>query len=790
MRFIIVALALMAMFSTASATESNDCAVRNGDCSHDCRMAGSGSAVCSCPYNWFLRADGHNCERVDGTECKETTEVNLKDVSHNNLGGFGPDRGLPHAIIYDNALTLEDGTVTKLSVSAVEFYVPKNVKGNGVVKDGDLGMVAIKTGTDVTLKFELLHQETDEPITPIQSISLSVYDLDTQWTNTNAQESVRFCGANKFDVSQTTTLKVTEHKDGCTTFAAQEYGTSKDNPKNKAELSQKQMDHSVAAEFKETNHFFMKYHSTQSGISAVSRGIFFSLEAKFCSNSRCVNPMQRPESYLNIKPIMDSTKNPPGMYFQFNIAEAQNFFGTRPKWNYFGQHMMQNSCGEIKMITIIRNGENCDLHDEKLQCGRFTGDGALQHMPEPDWNYMDFDVNPTRWLSWVPGEQDRSRRCLDVVRPARALDIWPIMGDRAIEQAMYFSFDQKEAEKFFQTTPKWKYSTTAIEMINSCGEKETLTIIRNAKDCTTDKKKTECGRITGFRAGFDDWDYVHNESSENSRWIAFPEDVVFVNPEVSVGFGFGLFQKNCPNYNRHECCGKTDNRHFLFANRACVTARNGRFNSGHECEVAGWAEVNDRSNIGSCRICSNNPNGRVGSACMCGGNYCDPNQFCYNGRCNSAAQITNCHQNSNHRVSTTCKCGGQTCAAGNYCSNRQCVSSICCKAYTGSCLACAQGMSVADYCANNCNVPGCSAHCYVPIPTYHEWGSTCQELSNYYGVNHGKSWGCAPQAAKTWWGTNNCRTRPQTSINGGCSPAPTVVRSVQQNRAEAYVGRG
>ena len=53
-------------------------------------------------------------------------------------------------------------------------------------------------------------------------------------------------------------MKVTEHKDGCTTFAAQEYGTSKDNPKNKAELSQKQMDHYVAAEFKETNHFFMK----------------------------------------------------------------------------------------------------------------------------------------------------------------------------------------------------------------------------------------------------------------------------------------------------------------------------------------------------------------------------------------------------------------------------------------------------------------------------------------------------------------------------------------------------
>ena len=58
-------------------------------------------------------------------------------------------------------------------------------------------------------------------------------------------------------------------------------------------------------------------------------------------------------------------------------------------------------------------------------------------------------------------------------------------------------------------------------MINSCGEKETLTIIRNAKDCTTDGKKTECGRITGPRAGFDDWDYVHSAGVSGERWIAF-----------------------------------------------------------------------------------------------------------------------------------------------------------------------------------------------------------------------------------------------------------------------------
>ena len=39
-----------------------------------------------------------------------------------------------------------------------------------------------------------------------------------------------------------------------------------------------------------------------------------------------------------------------------------------------------------------------------------------------------------------------------------------------------------------------------------------------------------------------------------------------------------------------------------------------------------------------CSACSNNPHSRVGNSCMCNGNYCNANEFCYNGRCNSAAQ--------------------------------------------------------------------------------------------------------------------------------------------------------
>ena len=180
---------------------------------------------------------------------------------------------------------------------------------------------------------------------------------------------------------------------------------------------------------------------------------------------------------------------------------------------------MMNSCGETKMLTIMRNAENCDIHDDTLECGRFTGDGALFG---GDWSYHDFDhENTKRWIAWPPGEEPPQRICVDVVRPERHLIIHPIVDERAIEHAMYFEYNKKDAETFFQTKPKWKYSGKNIKMVNSCGETELVTIIRGGKSCTNDKSKAECGRITGFKAGFDDWDYVHSAGVEGDRWLAF-----------------------------------------------------------------------------------------------------------------------------------------------------------------------------------------------------------------------------------------------------------------------------
>ncbi|MGK3966288.1 discoidin domain-containing protein [Sorangium sp. So ce118] len=41
--------------------------------------------------------------------------------------------------------------------------------------------------------------------------------------------------------------------------------------------------------------------------------------------------------------------------------------------------------------------------------------------------------------------------------------------------------------------------------------------------------------------------------------------------------------------------------------------------------------------------------------------------------------------------------------------------------------------------------------------------STCQIASNEYGIDHGLSWGFAPQDVQTWWLNNNCDTRPVLS---------------------------
>ena len=107
--------------------------------------------------------------------------TNLHVLLNNNLAGLGPDDGGPQDIEYCDFYEL-DRTVVKLKVTAQDSYTPYNVKYNDIAPD-EFGQIGIITGTDVTLKFELLDQNSNELVDAIQKIAIIFYDLGTSSFN-------------------------------------------------------------------------------------------------------------------------------------------------------------------------------------------------------------------------------------------------------------------------------------------------------------------------------------------------------------------------------------------------------------------------------------------------------------------------------------------------------------------------------------------------------------------------------------------------------------------------------
>jgi hypothetical protein len=139
-------------------------------------MAGNGQPICSCPDKWSLQPDGHNCVKNAGSDCEaETTD--LTQLLHNNLKGFGPDEGVPESMVFGDFLTLEDGTLVNLEVTAEDGYTPLKVRYNGVAPGGEFGQIGIKTGSDVSLIFKLLNKKTGKKIDKLPKIAITWYDL-------------------------------------------------------------------------------------------------------------------------------------------------------------------------------------------------------------------------------------------------------------------------------------------------------------------------------------------------------------------------------------------------------------------------------------------------------------------------------------------------------------------------------------------------------------------------------------------------------------------------------------
>lgn len=185
-------------------------------------------------------------------------------MRHSNLGGLGPDltntshaeRDLsactarpdgtcPHEVYFENIGTTpnRDGGVSGISlvVRNLTEYVEEPGRFSGGTTNNDFGVIYIAGWSEVTVRFEFVHNETGEPLV-LDSFFWSFYDIDHPlFAPTETQscaESVELSGWDKVWFSDVLGIEPqievmrSEGPDGHVLLAQSViYGDFEDNPK-------------------------------------------------------------------------------------------------------------------------------------------------------------------------------------------------------------------------------------------------------------------------------------------------------------------------------------------------------------------------------------------------------------------------------------------------------------------------------------------------------------------------------------------------------------------------------
>lgn len=104
-----------------------------------------------------------------------TCEMKLNSVTHDNLGGMGPDRIEPPVIRYGE-VCFADGEPVDLVIAADGPYKPFNSFDDGKSAWGPYGAINVKMGTSVKLKASFMKGKTDTPV-KIESVYFSLVGL-------------------------------------------------------------------------------------------------------------------------------------------------------------------------------------------------------------------------------------------------------------------------------------------------------------------------------------------------------------------------------------------------------------------------------------------------------------------------------------------------------------------------------------------------------------------------------------------------------------------------------------
>jgi hypothetical protein len=166
---------------------------------------------------------------------RDQATLQLDNVVTSNLCGT---EGGEQELRFGRALT-QNGVNMDLVVTAVGEIECDSKLTNAKFgsKSAEIGLLAVKAGTEATFKFEFVKSGTAELVAP-QSLMLSMLDLD-QGKKGKQRESVQVCGGGGAIVTDDSELEVVGAGD-CTTVTSTTHGTGKDNPESVEGMSQMQ----------------------------------------------------------------------------------------------------------------------------------------------------------------------------------------------------------------------------------------------------------------------------------------------------------------------------------------------------------------------------------------------------------------------------------------------------------------------------------------------------------------------------------------------------------------------
>mmetsp|Transcript_67949 Transcript_67949/g.180835 ORF Transcript_67949/g.180835 Transcript_67949/m.180835 type:complete len:358 (-) Transcript_67949:51-1124(-) len=204
---------------------------------------------------------------LEDDPCDAMPFLRVMGIKSNNLGGKGPDTGVPEGIFYEakafhsglnnsNDLQIRMNVVSEnyfshaaesegANLTAPTFH-PEWPKVNGVT--GHFATINVHPGTNVTVRIHA-YDATEKKNISLPNFAVTFFDLDTGENGTNSVEFLKINNFKACFTTNTTELEVRKEEDGVTEFTATVEGTGDDNPENPLQLTELQKNRAVTCDF-------------------------------------------------------------------------------------------------------------------------------------------------------------------------------------------------------------------------------------------------------------------------------------------------------------------------------------------------------------------------------------------------------------------------------------------------------------------------------------------------------------------------------------------------------------